>query len=407
LFIALAFGEPAAAEKPNGTWRLLAGGDIMTPAVLVRTAQEMKATPEGGPGGYGWALRELGPAIRRADLAFANLETPVDPLRPVSGRNPFNADSLYLDALKALGLDVLMLANNHVLDQGVAGIARTRDAVQSRGLLTVGAVAAGEPWEELLTVQVGGAAGIRIGFLNYTSGISDLSLRYNLEHLLYGRNINYALFDNNTPALKRWVGAIAAAFSERAVIPDRSSFMKRVQKVTEKAKEAGVEHLVAFLHWGRPDRHEPDANQRSLAQALCKHVDAVIAAGPHTVQPVEILPGGKSGQRPCLVAFSLGNLIGSRGRTGIYGLMLEWQLRRTQGAVELTGFRKRMIRTDRCWKQLPVSNENMPRISLRETSETEFAEFVRNWPRSQPKATLCLPYEEETPMADLQEGAPG
>ena len=87
--------------------------------------------------------RSLGTYLRRfrddagladADVAFANLETPVDPTRPVPRwvyeTLHYNAPPDYLAAWEGTARHrVFSLCNNHALDQGAEGLERTRGTV--------------------------------------------------------------------------------------------------------------------------------------------------------------------------------------------------------------------------------------------------------------------------------------
>ena len=95
------------------------------------------------------ALREI---IASADLVVANCESPVV-ARPsfrlatqLGTRHAMTPE--FLDGvIEAAGIDparlVLSLANNHILDQGVAGFEETVAALARRGIRTVGTTADG------------------------------------------------------------------------------------------------------------------------------------------------------------------------------------------------------------------------------------------------------------------------
>jgi poly-gamma-glutamate synthesis protein (capsule biosynthesis protein) len=80
----------------------------------------------------GWdaVFAAVAPALRAADLGFANLEMPVaeaGQVRP--GRSPeFRHDAQVLPALARAGVRVLALANNHIMDCGPRGLEHTLSA---------------------------------------------------------------------------------------------------------------------------------------------------------------------------------------------------------------------------------------------------------------------------------------
>ncbi len=65
-----------------------------------------------------------------ADLAFANLEFPLDPFRPAAGYPYFNGTSDYLAAALESGFNLLSTANNHAFDGGEEGIFQTIRALE-------------------------------------------------------------------------------------------------------------------------------------------------------------------------------------------------------------------------------------------------------------------------------------
>ena len=74
---------------------------------------------------YDKIWRDVKSYIEDSDLAFANLESPVDQTKPVASYPNFNLPLRYVEAAVDAGFDVFSLANNHSFDQGEKGIANT------------------------------------------------------------------------------------------------------------------------------------------------------------------------------------------------------------------------------------------------------------------------------------------
>ncbi len=70
-------------------------------------------------------LDPVTPVLSHADLAMVNLETAItDRGEPVAGKNyHFRSPAASFTALKAAGVDVVNMANNHALDYGPVGLA--------------------------------------------------------------------------------------------------------------------------------------------------------------------------------------------------------------------------------------------------------------------------------------------
>ncbi|MCH5292807.1 MAG: CapA family protein [Treponema sp.] len=105
-------------EKSGNTIQLLFGGDIMAHSENYNISAFEKIWQD---------VREL---IAGADLAFANLEAPVDTSRPASFYPNFNMTEDYVKAAVDAGFDVFSLCNNHTNDQGLGGIRSTTDVMK-------------------------------------------------------------------------------------------------------------------------------------------------------------------------------------------------------------------------------------------------------------------------------------
>ena len=115
------------------SWSLVAGGDVCP------VARIEKSLLEDGPEaimGHG-VLR----ALQDSDITLINLESPVcsqaGPI-PKTGPNFISSPGV-IEPLKAAGVDIVALANNHILDQGVRGLEETIKILDSAGIRSHGA----------------------------------------------------------------------------------------------------------------------------------------------------------------------------------------------------------------------------------------------------------------------------
>jgi poly-gamma-glutamate capsule biosynthesis protein CapA/YwtB (metallophosphatase superfamily) len=200
------------------------------------------------------ALAELAPRLSTADLALANLESPLGE-SVVGGKDfPSSIEGYNLCAppeaalaLQSAGLDLLSLANNHSRDC-FAGEAGTAEILHQAGM---------EGFSSQPVYRT--VRGTCLSFLAF----EDVSARLDVE--------------------------VAA------------------QTVAE-ARQRGC-LVVVSVHWGMEYQVGEDAVQRSQAQALTDAGAALIwGHHPHVLQPVEWLQG-KGQARPALVAYSLGNAL--------------------------------------------------------------------------------------------------
>jgi hypothetical protein len=213
----------------------------------------------------------------------------------------------------------------------------------------------GEPRRELLVMEIGGREKLKVGFLNYTAGISDLNFLYNLEHLLFGQNINYALFNQNERWPKESFRYFAKIFFPSALIPDVEGFLQNIGENVSRARHQGVDYVIVFLHWGGFKAPLPSAEQTRLARRLClAGADAVIGAGPHVLQPIELIdvsiPGESATPKQqydkCVVAYSLGNFVGHMSPITRTGMILELKIAKDGSSTYLRSYEPHIIQTE-------------------------------------------------------------
>ncbi|MFQ5945734.1 MAG: CapA family protein [Anaerolineae bacterium] len=215
---------------------------------------------------FGPAYPFLGtqPFLRAADLSVANLECPLS-LRgaPIEKRFLFRARPDLASGLVDAGLDVVTLANNHMLDFGPDAFFDTLARVDDLGLLRVGAGATAEEARGALAVEV---EGVRLAFLNYAA------LRWRGS--------------NEVPTLDR------ISFAETARIR---------QEVAAAAEEA--DHVIVIMHLGTEYQVAPDSEQLTVARAAVEAgARLVVGHHSHVVQPTAAYLDG-------LIAYGLGNFV--------------------------------------------------------------------------------------------------
>ena len=256
--------KPVASIQPSLS--LVAVGDILM-------HQDVKAAATQDLQGFPALWADLVPVFQGADLAFANLETPI---APTTGRPgipfQFNAPANLPTALRASGFTVLSTANNHAFDQGARGVRETLDRLRAERLTALGS---GVDRAAAETVQILERQGFRVAFLGFT----DL---FNL--------------DLNRKATEPWVRAFDLEPARQAVREARSR----------------ADLVIVSVHWGNEYQHSPTKRQRDLARSLVEAgCDVILGHHPHVLQPAELL---EIDGRQALVAYSLGNFISNQDR---------------------------------------------------------------------------------------------
>jgi len=187
-------------------------------------------------------------------------------------RAPLNAPAWVLEGLAAAGVDAVVLANNHTLDQTREGLGETLDAVDAAGLVAVGAGRA----PDIRGPLVVGPPGAR------TAVLAFVERDYAEPEGLTPGEPGVSVLDSGAIALVR-----DAARANDAVI------------VTV--------HVVAEL------RDWVSSTWRTWADGLIDAgADAIIVHGTHVVGPVERV---RRNGRDVIVAWSLGNFMSDMGRS--------------------------------------------------------------------------------------------
>jgi poly-gamma-glutamate capsule biosynthesis protein CapA/YwtB (metallophosphatase superfamily) len=206
------------------------------------------------------SLAYLAPDLPAADLALANLESPLAPVLPASDPTTYNLCTLSAraDLLPAWGIDLVSLANNHSLDCGPDGPAETRSALDEAGITAIG------PGMEPVSREVNG---LGLAFLAFDDISSPL--------------------DENAA-----VQAIRSAHATGALV-------------------------IVSIHWGAEYQGGASDRQKSLAQEFAEAGAALVwGHHPHVLQPAMWIhppAGSEPAGDSTLVLYSLGNALFDQG----------------------------------------------------------------------------------------------
>ncbi|MDY7075532.1 MAG: CapA family protein [Chloroflexota bacterium] len=253
LLIYSLFALPGKPAPPTTTLAFV--GDVMLGRGVAQSLD----------GDWDAAFAEVRPWLEGADLAFANLESPLaTALPPLSspstmggtegGRYDLRAPPEAVAALRAAGFDIVSLANNHALDAGNAGLAQTIAKLNAAGI--TGLV----DWETNKPT-------------NYQTNKLP---NYPTNSPAY----RFLAFDDSVAPLdlEAAAGVVAAAAGQAEVV-------------------------VVSIHWGGEYQAAPGPRQRAVARALADAGAGIIVGhGPHVLQQVEWI-------EETLVAYSLGNFL--------------------------------------------------------------------------------------------------
>ena len=251
----------------NDTTELVFAGDAMQHGWQVKAAAQADGSYD-----YSECFTLLEDDIQKAHYAVVNLECPLGG-KPYRGYPMFSSPDEYAKQLKHSGFDMLLTANNHCLDSGIAGLKRTISVLDEMGVAHIGTYCdEADRLKRLPLIE--DVNGIKIAFLTYAYGTNGFPVR---------KPIIVDLID-----------------------PDL------IKKDVEQAREVGADMVCVCMHWGNEYEQLPSKSQRELVRYMKDlGVEMVIGSHPHVVQPMEMCYGEHNGVG-MVTAYSLGNFISNQ-----------------------------------------------------------------------------------------------
>jgi poly-gamma-glutamate synthesis protein (capsule biosynthesis protein) len=210
-------------------------------------------------------LSAVSPVFSQSDLVIGNLENPLlDEGDPVANKCTLRGIREWAQILKGAKIQVLSLANNHMMDYGEPGLFSTIEALKENQLMYLGA---GRNKEEANAP----------GFIT-----------------LYEKKI--ALLARSSVI----VSSPSYAEENRAGV----AFFHKDETLTQiKNCRKEADFVILILHWGVENYEYPTPQQRKLAGELVEAgVDLIIGHHPHVLQGIERIKHG-------MVSYSLGNFV--------------------------------------------------------------------------------------------------
>ena len=201
-----------------------------------------------------------------ADLTMVNLENPMT-LRGTRVEKEYNfrANPKYARLLHGSGIDLVTLANNHILDYGSEGVFDTIANLDSAEVRHVGAGLNLDAARKPVIVDING---LRIGFLGYLDSIRTRTLQFAGDST-----------------------AGPAGFTMDSLLQD-------IARLRDQA-----DYIVINYHWGVEKSHETQQRQIDIAhRAIDAGADLIVGHHPHVLQGIERYKGK-------VIAYSLGNFI--------------------------------------------------------------------------------------------------
>lgn len=262
-------------EQTSKKFTLGATGDILLHTRLYKTAKEGN--------GYNFEpkLTEVKHLFEQEHVNIVNQESIIAGKEiGLSSFPQFNSPVEIGYLLKDLGVDIVNIANNHVLDKGEEGLLKSIENLEKIGLPYVGAYKSSTDQEELRILNKNG---LKICFLSYTrtTGIGKVS--GDKEYLINQYH------------------------------PMRLKKIKDQIKMIRNKNIADV--IIVSLHFGKEYHLQPTSEQKEVSRDLSDAgADIIIGHHPHVLQPPEWILNSRG--KKSFVAYSLGNFY--TGQKGLY-----------------------------------------------------------------------------------------
>ena len=266
-----ALGEPPLS--------LIAVGDIMLGGRTRRRIREH---------GRDYPFSAVLPILQRAPIVLGNLEGPLAQKAQKQNRNfSYRVKPKVATSVLRAGINVVTLANNHLVDCGREGVLETLEALAAAGVTPLGAAANQNAAHEPVIREAGG---VRIGLLGY-------------------------YWNRRCAATANLPGSAMGVFEELET--DIRQLRTRVDRV------------VVTFHWGRPYNPEPSPRARVKARfAIDCGAHAIVGHHPHIIQAFEVY-------RRCPIFYSIGNFAFGSGNSRAEGLMLGFRFEEARTLVNV------------------------------------------------------------------------
>lgn len=214
--------------------------------------------------------------LKSSDFTFGNLETVTAGKENggYTGYPFFNSPASYITALKEVGFDLLVTANNHSLDRSEKGILKTIDEINSRNLKYVGTYTSQLDRDSIRIFDI---KGIKIAVLAYSYGTNG-------NPIPKGKNYLINLIDYDL-----------------------------IEKDIQSAKANGAELVLVHFHFGEEYKREPVQFQKDVVNKTIElGADIIIGGHPHVLQPVNFYKTNNAKLDSGFVAYSMSNFFSNQ-----------------------------------------------------------------------------------------------
>ncbi len=293
-------GETDAQTEPvqtdDGVISFIAAGDNLVHEAVYTFAQTLAEREEKSGYQFSPMYDDIKKVVQQADIAMINQESQVctKPLE-ASGYPRFVTPPEMADALLNAGFNVIVTANNHMLDNGDEGILNTINYWKDKPVITVGTYDCKEAADDIAVFE---EDGFKIALLAYTDVINHCD-DYD-DAVKSSKYAKYSYYNSETAEAQ----------------------IKTANQIAD--------FVIVSMHWGDEDEFKPESSQKEIAKDLAKWgADAIIGHHSHVVQPIEWL---ENDGRKTLCVYSLGNFLSTMlYARNMVGMMVSFDIVKNDG----------------------------------------------------------------------------
>lgn len=234
-------------------------GDVMLSGNVERRAKAA---------GYDSLFSEISTWLQMPDVTIANLESPIttrDEGDEASNEWLYRASPDAVPALRKAGFDLMTVANNHILDYGVAGLQDTIENLEDEAILTAGAGMSEEDAFRPVLMEVNE---VQIAVLAFSRIVPEAAWK---------------------------------AHGDQPGVATTYDYRKPVAAIELASEQADL--VIVYAHWGDERESAINKHQRELARRyIDAGADLVIGSHPLVLQGLERY-------KDRWIAYSLGSLV--------------------------------------------------------------------------------------------------
>ena len=286
-------------DEKSGVISVIAAGDNLAHEAVYTYAKALAQSKDGYGKEYYFdsMYDDVRDVVRSADLAIINQESQVRTSGTPSGYPRFASPAELGEAVMNAGFNVIVSANNHMLDKGDEGLIDTADYWYGKPVMHVGV---DKSEDDGMDISVFEKDGFKTAILAYTTVINHASTAV--------KESKYAKY---------------------------TYYSDEIAEKQIKEAERIADFVIVSMHWGDEDEFDPDSSQKKIAKKLAGWgADAIIGHHPHVVQTIEWIET-ENGKTLCV--YSLGNFLSTMlYARNMVGMMVSFDIVTDDGEPYIT-----------------------------------------------------------------------